>query len=243
MIDQGLTLVLMAGLRAAGKTTIAKELSYELNWPVINRDLIKTCLLTTSGAMTGDKVEDIVGKLASLGRQQQWPIVNMDWLKDRLTPDVEMTDFTAGEIAYNLSFELIEYSLKSQKVSVILDTGAHRPFILKDAKRIAHEAGADIKTIHCTVSNDIRCQRLARREPYPPFMKGRETPSNEESHVRFHRYSLPADKIRLDTSDSLDDNRAAATAYVLARAGNRNAALEYVSAPSLCAIEPALARR
>ncbi len=35
----------MAGLRATGKTTLANELGHELGWHVINRDLIKTCLL------------------------------------------------------------------------------------------------------------------------------------------------------------------------------------------------------
>lgn len=243
MIDQGLTLVLMAGLRATGKTTIAKELSHELNWPVINRDLIKTCLLTASGAMTGEKVEDIVGKLEGLGRQQQWPIVNRSWLKDRLTPDVEMTDYMAGEIAYNLSFELIEYSLKNQISPVILDTGAHLPFILDNAKRITQESGAAIKTIHCTASDKIRCQRLAKREPYPPFMKGKETQSDEENHIRFHTYNLPGDKLCLNTDGSLEDNRITAKAYVLAIAENHNTTAAYAPAPSLYTEELLLAGR
>ncbi len=61
-------------------------------------------------------------------------------------------------------------------MSVILDTGTHLPFILGNAERIAHDAAADMKIIHCTASNDIRWQRLEKRESYPAFMKSKETP-------------------------------------------------------------------
>ena len=245
MADQRLTLVLMAGLRATGKTTIANELSYKLGWPVINRDLVKACLMTARGTMTEDKVGEITRKLALSGPQLRWPIVNTDWFMDHLTwyltPGVEMTDSKAGEVAYNLSFDLIEHSLVRERKSVILDTGTHLPFILKNAERIALAAGANMKTIHCTVSDDIRCQRLDKREPYPPFMKSRETLSDEEYHIRFHTYSLPADKLPINTNASLEDNYNAASAYVLALADKRNTTIEYASAPSLCAVEPVLA--
>jgi len=217
MIDQRLTLVLMAGLRATGKTTLAKELSYALGWPVINRDMIKACLLTASGIMTEDTVGEIAQKLSLSVPQPQWPMLRHDWFRDRLTyyleTGEEMTDDKAGEVSYNLSFDLIKYSLKSQNVSVILDTGTHHPFILQNAERIAYDADAAIKTIHCMVSNDIRCQRLAKREPYPAFMKGRETPSDEASHNSFHQSLHP--KLSLDTSTSLENNLIEATKYVL----------------------------
>jgi len=245
MADQRLTLVLMAGLRATGKTTIANELSYKLGWPVINRDLVKACLMTASGTMTEDKMGKIARKLAISGRQKRWPMVDADWFEDHLAYCIksgeEMTDDKAGEVSYNLSFDLIEHSLVSEILSVILDTGAHLPFILENAERIALAVGADMKTIHCTVSNDIRCKRLEKREPYPPYMRNRETPSDEQSHIRFHTYSLPADKLPINTNASLEDNYNAATAYVLALADKRNTTIEYASAPSLCAVEPVLA--
>jgi len=245
MIDQRPTLVLMAGLRATGKTTIANELSYRLGWSVINRDMIKACLLTASGTMTEDKVGEIVRKLAISGPQLRWPSVNMDWFNDHLTnyltPGMEMTDSKAGEVAYDLSFGLIKYSLVSEKSSVILDTGAHLPFILENAERIAVAAGAKMKTIHCTVSDDIRCQRLAKREPYPPFMKSREMLSDEEYHIRFHTYSLPVDKLPIITDASIEENCSAATAYVLELADNHHIITADVSLPSPRAVEFALA--
>lgn len=247
MIDQGLTLVLMAGLRATGKTTIAKELSHELGWHVINRDTIKTCLIEASGTITVDKVGEIADQLTESGRKRRWPPVNIDWFTNRLAehikPGEEMTEDKAGEVSYELSFDLIEYSLVKLKVSVILDTGAHRPFILQNAEQIVRIAGANIKTIHCTVSNDIRCHRLAKRDPYPPFMKGRETPQDEKDHINFHGQSLPANKLLLNTDGSLADNRNAALDYVLALAENHNTAAAYATAPSLCTEELVLAGR
>ena len=46
------TLVLMAGFPGAGKTTLARELGYNLQWPTIDKDVLKISLLNANRGVT-----------------------------------------------------------------------------------------------------------------------------------------------------------------------------------------------
>lgn len=62
MNNSKLTLVLMAGLKGAGKTTLTKALSQKLRWPYIDRDGFKEKL--TKGAVKEEESRDIAYELA-----------------------------------------------------------------------------------------------------------------------------------------------------------------------------------
>src|SRR5713226_6753303 len=122
--DHKPTLVLMAGLPGAGKTTLAVALGRVLQWAVLDKDLLKLSLLKLQLGM----------------------------------PEEE-----TGRIAYELLFVLAEDILVRQRSSVILDTSAHLPFILRHSIRIAAIAEAQMKTILCTAPSDLRRERLTSR--------------------------------------------------------------------------------
>jgi predicted kinase len=62
MSNSKLTLVLMAGLKGAGKTTLTRALSQKLTWPYIDRDRFKEQL--TEGAVKEEEARDIAYELA-----------------------------------------------------------------------------------------------------------------------------------------------------------------------------------
>jgi len=58
------TLVLMAGLPGAGKTTLAAELGRVLHWTVLNKDLLKQSLLRMQTGMSQEEADEKAGREA-----------------------------------------------------------------------------------------------------------------------------------------------------------------------------------
>lgn len=143
----------------------------------------------------------------ALGRELHWPVLSKDrymtWLLKRHTG---MTNDEAGWEAFEQVFEEAEEFLVEQRLSLILDTAAHRSFIVEEATGIAHTAKADLKTILCTVDSQAREARLYERiasGKHPPFMSNPESLKSVDEDEYFKH--LPADRKKIDTSLPRDE--------------------------------------
>jgi predicted kinase len=154
---------------------------------------------------------------AELGRKLQWTVLDKDLLKLTLLKlQLGMPEEETGRIAYELLFVLAEDILMRQRSSVILDTSAHRLFILEEATRIAHVAGVQLKTILCTASSDLRRERLNERISsmlHHQFMNSMET-TTIENDLEYFKH-LPKDILIIETCNPLEDCLKKAIQYLV----------------------------
>jgi predicted kinase len=156
-----LTLALMAGLPASGKTTIAKGLARQL---------------------------EIAG-------EQRWKVVDKDDYRIKRLDD-GLDRNTASHQAYDWSFNEIRRLLLKERTSVIFDSAALYPFILKEVGNIINDAShITLKIILCVVDYDTRHERLLDKSPVD--ITDSSDPLTEEEYLaRF-------DHLKLATSEPL----------------------------------------
>lgn len=97
-----------------------------------------------------------------LGQRLHWQVIDKDGIKEGYMLE-GLSDDDAAWYAYEKSLTRISISLNIAKASIILDSSAMRDFVWNAAKQIAHNAGADLRVLHCMVDNDVRMQRLQKR--------------------------------------------------------------------------------
>ncbi len=122
----GPTLVLMAGPPGAGKTTLAQSVGRALGWPVVDKDTLKSSMLT-AGVPEG----------------------------------------IAGPASYDLMFDVGRDLLLHQRLSVILDSPAGYPQVVRRAEGLATEVGAELRFVLCLTRHAVRSERLERRAARP----------------------------------------------------------------------------
>jgi predicted kinase len=99
-----------------------------------------------------------------LGQRLGWQVIDKDGIKERYMRE-GLSDEEAAWYAYEASFTIISISLNIAKASVIFDSSAILEFVWETAKKIAHNAGADLRVLHCMVDNTVRTRRLQERKP------------------------------------------------------------------------------
>ncbi|MGH2530720.1 MAG: AAA family ATPase [Thermomicrobiales bacterium] len=99
----------------------------------------------------------------ALSRELGWPVVDKDSLKSPLL-EVGVPEKMAGHASYELLFEVGRDLLVRQGFSVILDSPAGYPIVIRKAEELAREVGARLRFVLCLADYDLRARRLAARE-------------------------------------------------------------------------------
>ena len=120
------TLLLVAGPPGSGKTTLALALSRALAWPTVDKDSLKSPMLTAG-----------------------------------------VPEQIAGPASYDLMFEVGRDLLIRQGFSVILDSPAGYPEVIRRAEELAITASAKLRWILCLANQQVRNARLAERVATP----------------------------------------------------------------------------
>jgi predicted kinase len=167
----GLTLILMAGLPGTGKTTLALALGRLFGWPVIDKDSLKSPLLTTG-----------------------------------------ISNDLAGSASYALLLEMAHDLLVQQRLSIILDSPARYPSVLKHVISLAQQAGACLKIIQCVANQELRQQRIRERIARPSQWTTNVEISDEQVRQMFEH--LPTNILTLDTSRPFEQCIVEALAYL-----------------------------
>ena len=98
----------------------------------------------------------------ALARTLGWPVVDKDTLKSPML-EAGVPEAIAGRASYDLLFEVGKDLLIRQGFSVILDSPAGYPAVVRRAETLAEEAGASLKFVLCLADPVLRNQRLAER--------------------------------------------------------------------------------
>ncbi len=152
----------MAGPPGAGKSSLAKALGNELGWPAIDKDTIKSWLLTHGAG------EDL-----------------------------------AATASYGLMLELGRDLLVQQRLSVILDSPAGYPEVIRDAESIVRDADASFRVVLCLADEAVRNRRIVERRAKPSQWKKPQgmVPINLETWREY----LPAGTLTVDTARPLEE--------------------------------------
>lgn len=148
---------------------------------------------------------------AELGRKLRWPVLDKDMLKLQLLK-LEIEHDLAGRATYDQVFALAEDLLVRQRLSLIIDTSAHHPFILEHAIRIAHEANARLKIVLCTAASAVRMEREDQRDSSPLAHHHLELAQIEDDLRLFTHF--PPDVLTLCTSNPFDEYLTEAMRYL-----------------------------
>ena len=149
-----------------------------------------------------------------LGEMSGWVVLEKDNLKDSLLEDTALKEKVDEEIvgwaAYDNFFKLAEDFLLKQHLSVILDSSALHPFILKRAKELVACSGANFKPILCDVDEPTRQDRLRTRPSRISQSEAHRIP--REAFEQFD--NLPEDTLRVCTKTPLKNYESEVLAYV-----------------------------
>lgn len=147
MKDNKLTLIMMAGLPAAGKSTLANALTRELKLPVVDKDkyrieLIDHFIKQNFSACSDHNILD------TLSEQEKNQIFN-----------------NASDIAYRRSLREIRISLLERKKSVIFDSPALHQETMDNIHRIIdNHKEIRLRVILCIVDRGLRHRRMSKRD-------------------------------------------------------------------------------
>lgn len=140
-----------------------------------------------------------------LGEALEWYVLDRDTLKDSWQEDEllrkEIPETMAGRAAYESFFKVAEDMLVHQHLSVILDSSSLYPFITERAIKLAEQAGAHLKVIHCIIDEETRHHRLSTR----PVRKSQERsiliPAEAGQHIEQNLKDSPGHVLRLRTEE------------------------------------------
>ena len=158
-----------------------------------------------------------------LGRELGWHVINKDRHKEVLM-GMGLDELTAGNAAYELSFDTIREVLISRRASVILDSPALRMFILDNVREIVRcVENVQLKIILCVADRDLRNFRLKNRPAQ--ITNIHVDPETVGEYLRlFQHLPLEPERLTLQTNHSAEQCLQKAKDYLLDVSDNRHSA-------------------
>lgn len=127
-----------------------------------NREATGPTLVLLAGPVGAGKTTLALALSRALG----WPTVDKDTLKSPLL-EAGVPEAIAGRASYDLLFAVGGDLLIRQGCSVILDSPAGYPAVVRRAEALAGEAGAALRVVLCLADPTLRNRRLAERPARP----------------------------------------------------------------------------
>ncbi|MDP9410760.1 MAG: AAA family ATPase [Actinomycetota bacterium] len=102
----------------------------------------------------------------AVSRVLGWPVIDKDTLKSSMLA-AGVSEEIAGRASYDLMFDVGRDLLLHQGLSVILDSPAGYPLVIRRAQELARGAGAELRFVLCLAGHAVRSGRLAGRIARP----------------------------------------------------------------------------
>jgi dephospho-CoA kinase len=217
------TLLMMAGLPGAGKTTLAQALGRELGWYVVDKDRYRE-ILSSYGLK-----QDIVSSAAyDVSFKDAY-----DTLSNLRVPEIldhnNRIEYINILLKYGLREEIVDQIIPQifnklkdaharlpKPTSVIFDSNALNHFVLENAENIASLVGnVQIKVILCVLGRDERVHRLRYRPEQAPTTKANPETIADYLHLFNH---LPSNKLTIFTNVPFDQYLGIAKAFLMGEA-------------------------
>lgn len=155
----------------------------------------------------------------ALGAEFGMPVIDKDVVVSSLL-DEDIAEDIAHPAAYRATFDLVEYLLRVQRLSIIVDTPAVYPSVLEWATSLCAQTDAILIPVLCSADGEARYDRMVAREGLRSHSKGT---SRRPGTARERFDHFPDDTIELDTMRPVADVVREAIAAVRLRlnCGNR----------------------
>lgn len=152
----------------------------------------------------------------ALGRRLGWPVLDKDTIKSTLMDasppgiDLAALGLDLDLVAYELLHALVVDLLVQQELSMILDTPALRPAVVRRMLDLVDSSGATLKVLLCHADLQTRNERLLQRSA----RSSHRTTHAVDTDIQKHFGHLPPDTRVLHTDQPLDDLIAEVMAYI-----------------------------
>lgn len=100
----------------------------------------------------------------AISKSLHWPVIDKDTLKSAAL-QATVPEAIAGQLSYDLMFDIANDMLVQQQLSIILDSPAGYEVVMRKAQAMASSANAKFKVILCLADRTTRIQRLTERVP------------------------------------------------------------------------------
>jgi len=129
------------------------------------------------------------------------PVIDKDVVVSSLL-DEDIAEEVAHPAAYRTTFDLVEYLLHVQRLSVIVDTPAGHPSTLEWATSLCAQTDALLIPVLCSADGEARYDRMAARAGLRSHSKGT---SRRPGTARERFAHFPDHTIELDTMRAVDE--------------------------------------
>lgn len=149
----------------------------------------------------------------ALGAEFGFPVIDKDVVVSAIL-DKGMADEIAHPAAYAAAFSLTEHLIRGQRLSVVLDTPAGPPSVLRWATKLCSDASALLIPVLCSAEGEARFDRMAARKG----LRSHSTGTSRRPGTARERFNhLPPDTIELDAMRPVDEMVREAVALVRSR--------------------------
>ena len=148
----------------------------------------------------------------ALGMDLSWPVLHMDTIKYTMV-NHGLGKEEAGRMAYEVILALTRDIICQKNQSLIMDSSARHPFVLRQVTQMTEENQTSLKIILCVSEQRLRFRRLQERAERI-LLPGNKAFSGDDIHHEIYKH-LPKHTLIVNTAQPLDECLLRAKAYLL----------------------------